>query len=77
MKTIAITIDENTLKSLEELAENSVKGTRSRSRIIRKAIREFVAKESKRRREARGILKKHRARLAREARALVSEQVKV
>lgn len=77
MKTIAITIDENTLKSLEELAENSVKGTRSRSRIIRKAIREFVAKESKRRREARerGILKKHRARLAREARALVSEQV--
>ena len=79
MRTIAITIEEDTLKSLKEIAEKSPRGPKNRSRIIRMAISEFVAKERQRLREAqeREIFKKHRTRLARQARALISEQAKV
>lgn len=78
MKTIAITVEEDTLKSIDELARKSPRELRNRSRIVRAALKEFVAKELQRDREARerGILKKHRARLERQARALISEQAK-
>lgn len=79
MKTIAITIDEDALKSIEKIARSSSPRSRSRSRIIRLAIKEYVLKEQRRAREAREreILKKHRVRLARQARALLSEQAKI
>lgn len=79
MKTIAITIDEDTLRSLEAIAGKSRSGGSSRSRIIRMAIREFVARERQQQREAREreIFKKNRTRLARQARALISEQAKI
>ncbi len=78
MKTIAISIDEATLRSIEELAERAPARARSRSQIIRMAIREFVATERQRARAVREreIFKKHRSRLARQAKALISEQAK-
>ena len=78
MKTIAITIDESTLRSVEEIAKKSPQRARNRSQIIRKAIREFVTKERQQARETREreIFKRHRRRLARQARALISEQAK-
>jgi metal-responsive CopG/Arc/MetJ family transcriptional regulator len=78
MKTIAITIDEDTLNAIEELAKKSPARARSRSRLIRAAIKEYVAKQSREVREEREreILKRHRTRLERQARALISEQAK-
>lgn len=78
MKTIAITIEEETLKSVDEIAKKSPRGPQNRSRIIRTAIKEFVAKERQQDREGREreILKRHRAGLERQARALISEQAK-
>ena len=78
MKTIAITIEEDILKSIDEIAQKFPHRGRGRSRLIRAAIREFVAKERQQEREAREreIFKRHRARLKRQARILVSEQAK-
>lgn len=78
MKTITVTIEEDTLKSTDEIAKKSPSGSRNRSRIIRAALKEFVAKELKRDREAREreILQRHRARLEKQARALIAEQAK-
>ncbi len=78
MKTIAITIDEDTLRSIEEISKESPARARSRSRIIRTAIKEFVARRQQEVREAREreIFKRHRTRMARQARALISEQAK-
>lgn len=77
MKTIAITIDEDTLRRVDEAVRKSAQPM-NRSRIIRTAVKEFVAKELRHEREAREkeIFKKHRARLQRQARALISEQAK-
>jgi metal-responsive CopG/Arc/MetJ family transcriptional regulator len=76
MKTIAITIDDPTLSALEKLARESSARPGSRSRMIRTAVQEYVAREIRRRREAaeREIIKKHRRRLASQAQALISEQ---
>ncbi len=78
MKTIAITIDEDTLRSIEEISKKSSVRARSRSRIIRLAIKEFVSRRQQQAREAREreIFKRHRTRMARQARALISEQAK-
>ena len=78
MKTIAITIDNDTLRSIDELSRKSPAPARSRSRIIRMALKEFVARKEQEVREAREqeIFKRHRARIARQARALISEQAK-
>ncbi len=78
MKTIAITIDEQTLNSIEEILKRSPAQGKSRSRIIREAIKDFVAREQQQKRESRErkILNKHRNRLARQAQALISEQAK-
>ena len=73
MKTIAITIEEAMLKRLDELAMASPR-LRSRSALVRAALREFLEREI----EAleHKILRKHRRRLAREARALIREQAR-
>jgi metal-responsive CopG/Arc/MetJ family transcriptional regulator len=76
MKTIAITIDENLLARLDRLAGRSGHARTNRSRVIRDAVREYVARLERiagEEREAE-IIKRHRGRLARQARALVGQQ---
>ena len=77
MKTIAITIDEATLKLLDELAAAAPR-LRSRSALVRAALREFAERERRRETEAREheVFRKHRKRLARQARMLISEQAR-
>ena len=78
MKTIAMTIDEPTLQRIDRLmAEDSVPW-KSRSEVIRRAVQEFVGRlertaEQERERE---IFRRHRARLNRQAAALIKEQAK-
>ncbi|HWP60473.1 MAG TPA: ribbon-helix-helix protein, CopG family [Candidatus Acidoferrales bacterium] len=76
MKTIAVTIDEDTLKLLDELTGGA--SPRSRSALVRKALREFAERERRRELEAKesAILHKNRKRLARQTRALMSEQAR-
>lgn len=77
MKTIAVTIDETTLKLLDELTTASPR-LRSRSALVRTVVREFAERERQRDIEAREheILRKHRERLARQARILIAEQAR-
>lgn len=74
MKTIAITIDEEALQLLDELPMGGRR--RSRSALIRQAVSDFVQREHRRHIEEReaAIFRKHRARLTREARALIRDQ---
>jgi metal-responsive CopG/Arc/MetJ family transcriptional regulator len=76
MKTIAITIDDATLKLLDELTEGS--SYRSRSALVRRALREFAEREHRREVEAKesAVFRKHRKRLERQARALIAEQAR-
>lgn len=75
MKPMTVTIDEETLRLLDGLAGASP-GLRSRSALVRAAIREFVERERRRQLEERErtILRKHRQMLRRQARALLREQ---
>ena len=77
MKTIAISIDEGTLKLLDDLTEAS-KRHQSRSALVRTALREFAERERRREIEAKEgeVFRKHRKRLARQTRVLVSEQAR-
>jgi metal-responsive CopG/Arc/MetJ family transcriptional regulator len=71
MKTIAITIDEETLASVDRLSRG-----RDRSKHIRQAVREYVERlelQAQLAREAE-VVRVHRHRLARQARALVRAQ---
>jgi metal-responsive CopG/Arc/MetJ family transcriptional regulator len=72
MKTIAITIDPDTLARVDRL------GRRNRSRIIREAVREYVTRVERLADDEResAIVRKHRGRLARQAAALVRAQAK-
>lgn len=74
MKTIAITLDEATLRLMATLLPNG--RFRSRSELIRHALHEFLAEAGRRQQEAREatVVRRHRARLNRQARALVREQ---
>ena len=78
MKTIAITIDEPTLQILDELAGSSHQ-TRSRSALVRVAVREFAQRQRQHESEAqeRQILQKHKKLLARQTRALIAEQARL
>lgn len=77
MKTIAISIDEATLRLLDELAETSSRH-RNRSALVRTALREFAERERKHEIEAKEGegFRKHRKRLARQARMLIAEQAR-
>lgn len=77
MKTIAISIDEQTLEKVDRLVRQSPR-LRTRSSAIRIALREFAERELQRQTEEReqAILRKHRRVLARQARALVREQAR-
>ena len=78
MKTIAMTIDEPTLKRVDRLMASNVVPWKSRSEIIRHAVQQLVenverAQEEKRERE---IFRRHGARLNRQAAALIKEQAR-
>ena len=79
MKTIAITIDEPTLKRIDRLKTNPNAPFKSRSDIIRQAAQEFVSRleglaEENRERE---IFRKNRKRLSRQSLELIKEQEKL
>lgn len=77
MKTIAIAIDERTLKSVDELIAHS-EHLRNRSAVVRMALQEFAERERRRQIEEREreIVRKHRQTLARQARALIADQAR-
>ena len=75
MKKIAI--DEATSKLLDELTEKSSR-RRSRTALVRAALRQYAGTERRRATETKdgAIFRKHRKRLARQARVLISEQAR-
>ena len=77
MRTIVVTVDEATLKLLDELTDTSPR-LRNRSALVRTALREFAERERRRGVEAKdgALFQKHRACLARQARLLVAEQAR-
>jgi Arc/MetJ-type ribon-helix-helix transcriptional regulator len=77
MKTIAVTIDEATLRLLDDLVSTESR-RRSRSALVRAAVREFAGRERRRQIEEREreIFRKRRKQLAREARLLVAAQAR-
>jgi Arc/MetJ-type ribon-helix-helix transcriptional regulator len=78
MKTIAITIDEPTLKRLDQLATDTEFSFRNRSDVVRRAVQQFlerVQREAEERRET-DIFRKHKSRLNRQAEALIKEQAR-
>jgi metal-responsive CopG/Arc/MetJ family transcriptional regulator len=78
MKTIAITIDEAMLDSVDRLAGVHHGDSPNRSKIIRAAIKEYlerIEREAEEERE-REIFRRHRGRLQQQAAALVKEQAK-
>jgi predicted transcriptional regulator len=76
VKTIAITIDDDTLARVDRLAGASDRRGGGRSRLIREAVREHVQRLERLAEDAREaqILRQHRTRLAQQARALVRQQ---
>jgi len=78
MKTIAITIDEAMLDSIDRLAGARDGDSPNRSRIIRTAIKEYLdrlEREAEEERE-REIFRRHRGRLQQQVAALVNDQAK-
>lgn len=78
MKTIAITIEEDILDRVDRLARQDRSNGANRSRIIRQAVREYISRLERQVEDAREttIVRRHRARLARQASALIAEQAK-
>ena len=76
MKTIAVTVDESTLKLLDELAARGDR--RTRSALVRAALKEFAERERLRvvQEHEQQIFRRNRKQLAREARALVAAQAR-
>ena len=77
MKTIAITIDDDTLRRIDEITEGS-SSAGNRSQFIREAVRDRLRRierlsEEKREKE---IFRRNRKRLQRQALALIKEQAK-
>jgi metal-responsive CopG/Arc/MetJ family transcriptional regulator len=75
MKRIAI--DEATSKLLDELTETSAR-RQSRATLIRTALRQYAETQRRRKSEAKdsAVFRKHRQLLARQARALITEQAR-
>ena len=74
MKTIAVTIDDETLDRVDELASSDQYS--SRSALVRAALAGYVARERRLREEdrERRIIQEHKESLADELTALVAEQ---
>jgi len=75
MKTIAITVDDETLELLEEPLGSSAQ-FQSRSALVRVAIREYSARLRRRLEEERerGIVRQNKELLEKQVKALVEEQ---
>jgi predicted transcriptional regulator len=75
MKTIAI--DEATSKLLDALTETSSR-RRSRAALVRTALRQYAERVRRQASEAKdgAAFRKHRKRLTRQARVLISEQAR-
>jgi hypothetical protein len=75
MKRIAI--DEATSKLLDELTETSAR-RQSRAALVRTALRQYAETHRRRKAEAKdgAVFRKHRKLLARQARALITEQAR-
>ena len=78
MKTIAITIDEAMLESVDRLAVGSGDVPPNRSKIVRAAVGEYLARveQTVQEERERAVFRRHRERLARQAAALVKDQAK-
>jgi metal-responsive CopG/Arc/MetJ family transcriptional regulator len=74
MKTVAVTLDTATLAALDRLT--SEPGGRSRSAVVREAVLALSERKLRMEREdrERQILSAHRAKLGRQAKALIREQ---
>ena len=82
METVAVTLDEKTLRALDAVSAASRRknGARpNRSLVVRTAVQEYAERQLRLESEEkeRAILAKHRARLAREARALIRGQARL
>ena len=77
MKTIAVTVDDLTLRLLDELTAGEGR-RRTRSALVRAALREFAERERRRLIEEREreIFRRNRKQLTREARLLIGEQAR-
>jgi len=75
MKRIAI--DEATSKLLDVLTETSSR-RRSRAALVRAALRQYAKTQRRRETETKDgvVFRKHRKRLARQARVLITEQAR-
>jgi metal-responsive CopG/Arc/MetJ family transcriptional regulator len=75
MKRIAI--DEATSKLLDELTQTSAR-RQSRSAVVRTALRQYAETRRRHKAEAKdgAVFRKHRKLLARQARALITEQAR-
>lgn len=78
MKTIAITIDEDILRRIDDVAAGQGKLAVNRSKFIREAVKDHLARierasEEERERE---IFRRNRSRLHKQAVALIKEQGK-
>jgi metal-responsive CopG/Arc/MetJ family transcriptional regulator len=75
MKTIAITIDEATLASVDRLAGRA---GRNRSLLIRQAVADYIARLERLADDEREstIVRRHRVRLTKQVAALVRDQAK-
>jgi metal-responsive CopG/Arc/MetJ family transcriptional regulator len=71
MKTIAITMDEDMLKRVDQISSN-------RSSIVRQAVDEYLSRVEREGEEERekAILRKHRGKLSRQTAELVKGQAK-
>ena len=52
MRTITITLEESMLRQLDSIAGEQATGTRNRSRIVRQALTDFIARRDRAAREA-------------------------
>jgi Arc/MetJ-type ribon-helix-helix transcriptional regulator len=77
MKTIAVTIDEETLTHIDELTASSDRYA-SRSALVREALAAYLAREGRLVEEERErrVISKHRKSLNEQLEALVAEQAR-
>lgn len=77
MKTIAVTVDDATLSLLDELTAGEPR-RRTRSALVRAALKEFAERERRRviEEREREIFRRNRRQLAREARLLIEAQAR-
>lgn len=78
MKTIAITIAEDTVDRVDKLVNQQESSWGSRSEFVRQALRDYLAGLEKRHQEEkeREIFRRYRQRLNRQAAALIQEQAR-